>query len=137
MRDGRRIPLIFENELWYLPHATPVWNTQKRSTPEAGLKQQVHTANRYDILASDIDETETDLEEELVDAGAYQAYMLQQKVEQDIARWCHPGTTKRQQILKHYAHLFQRSADYKRLFTMHRMPLHAVMKGHRNYIQSG
>jgi len=134
LRDGRRIPLIFENELWYLPHATPVRGRPKRSISAATPTGSVQATNRYEVLASEIEESDT--EDVLEDTGAYQAYLLRQKVEQDIARWCHPGTTKRQQILRHYPHLFPRSADYKRLFTNYRMPLHAVMKGHRNYIQS-
>eukprot|EP00961_Rhodomonas_salina_P037035 497960-Rhodomonas_salina.1 len=145
--DGRRIQLLFEKEMWYLP----TWqNASGKIKGKAPTMQHITVSqNVYDVLDAETEEldeepalpftdgNESGIEDPILresrERGDILLKQLHDRVELEIRKWCHPGPTKRSEILDFYPHLFPASRDFRRLFLEHVSPVDALMKGHRRY----
>ena len=120
------------NMYWTQQYTKSIFFPDESSRTQRAVQQNVvHlTPNRFEVLSQGVEQDGIDEQDECVPTDVkaqYHRHLLLQRVEQDIAKWAHPGSSKRMQLMKHYPGLFPKSLEYKRLFLSHKMPLHALM----------
>ena len=152
---GQRVKLIFKDELWYLPtwsknNRTPRTVLRTPSSPDASPV----SINRFQILNTELDRDDVNMDVDMTPALPLRTtsdndvsqlpepgitdqqakyIRMEHAARLEIERWCHPGKTKREQIMAAYPTRFPRSKAFRHTFLNYISPIDALVKGHRSY----
>eukprot|EP00961_Rhodomonas_salina_P275900 3727070-Rhodomonas_salina.1 len=130
--DGRKVQLLFENDLYYLPVHAP---RSKTKSPSVALPQAL-SSNRFELLSDDEDV-------QLMPPPDHQPPPLVSLWTADDVitshnAWCHPCKSKSVEILDYHHQLFPKDKEYRRAVRehCHSCPVCVLMKEARQYRKS-